>query len=88
MDNQSNLTIKTYRIESNHDKEGTYSVEIETSAHTVKYPRAIVAFGINQAIAFPVGIQVLMDDGNVLFNYSLNVQPEQSDQPDETPVSK
>lgn len=88
MNDQSNLTIKAYRIESNHDKEGTYSVEIETSAHTIRYPRAVVAFGINQAIAFPVGVQVIADDGNVLFNYSLNIQPEQSEQPDETTVSK
>ena len=82
--NQSNLIIKTYRIESNHDKEGTYTVEIETSAHTIVYPRAVVTFGTNQAIAFPVGFQVINDDNNVLFNYSLNLQPEQSEHPEET----
>ena len=86
--NKPELVIKSYKIESNHDKEGTYSVEIETSVHTIRYPRAVVAFGVNQAIAFPVGVQVITDDGNVLFNYSLNVQPEQSDRPNETTVSK
>lgn len=69
------LTIKSYSIKSNHDKEGTYSVEIETSAHTIIYPRAVVTFGTNQAIAFPVGFQIVSDDNNVLFNYSLNLQP-------------
>lgn len=86
--NKPEITIKSYKIESNHDKEGTYSVEIETSAHAIRYPRTVVAFGVNQTIAFPVGIQVIADDGNVLFNYSLNIQPEQSDRPDETTVSK
>ena len=81
------LAIKSYKIEFNHDKEGTYSVEIETSAHTIKYPRAIVAFGVSQAIAFPVGIQVITDEDNVLFNYSLNIQSEQPGQPDETTTS-
>ena len=85
--NKPELVIKSYKIESNHDKEGTYAIEIETSAHTIRYPRAVVAFGINQAIAFPVGVQVITDDGNVLFNYSLNIQPEQSGQPDEAPTS-
>ena len=85
--NKPELAIKSYKIESNHDKEGTYSVEIETSAHTIRYPRAIVAFGVSQAIAFPVGIQVITDDGNVLFNYSLNIQSEQSEQPYEAVTS-
>lgn len=71
--NKPEITIKSYKIESNHDKEGTYSIEINTSAHTIVYPRAVINFGINQAIAFPVGIHVLNDDNNVLFNYTLNI---------------
>lgn len=86
--NKPELKIKSYKIESNHDEENTYSIEIETSAHTIVYPRAVVAFGINQAIAFPVGVQIIDDENKVMFNYSLNVQPEQSDRSDETTVSK
>ena len=78
------LTIKSYSIESNHDKEGTYSVKIETSAHTIIYPRAVVTFGTNQLISFPVGFQVIDDDNNVLFNYSLNLSQEQSEEPQQT----
>lgn len=78
--NKPELKIKSYKIESNHGDENTYSVEIETSAHTIVYPRAIVAFGINQAIAFPVGIQIIDDENNVMFNYSLNIQSEQSEE--------
>ena len=79
--NKLELTIKSYKIESNHDKDGTYSIEISTSAHTIKYPRAIVAFGANQLIAFPVGFQVLDDNGNVLLNYTLNLdKPNQEEQ--------
>jgi hypothetical protein len=73
--NKPELTIKSYKIVSNHDNEGTCSVTIETSAHTIIYPRAVVTFGTNQAIAFPVGFQIISDDNNVLFNYSLNLQP-------------
>lgn len=77
--NKPELTIKSYKIVSNHDNEGTYSVTIETSAHTITYPRVIVNFGVNQLIAFPVGFQVIDDNINVLFNYTLNLQQEQSD---------
>lgn len=73
--NKPELVIKSYRIESNHDDEGTYSVTIETSAHTIIYPRVIVAFGASQVVAFPVEFQVIGDDNNILFNYSLNLQP-------------
>jgi len=82
--NKSNVVIKSYRIESNHDEEGTYSVEINTSAHTVIYPRAIVAFGISQAIIFPIGVQVTDDNNNVLFNFSLNLQQDQPETPQQT----
>lgn len=78
------LTIKSYSIKSNHDKEGTYSVEIETSAHAIIYPRAVVTFGTNQLISFPVGFQVIDDDNNVLFNYSLNIQQEQTEESQQT----
>lgn len=74
------IAIKSYKIEYNHDEEGTYSVEINTSAHTIVYPKAIIAFGANQAIAFPVGFQILDDADSVLFNYSLNLQQEQQDE--------
>lgn len=74
------LTIKSYIIKSNHDKEGTYSVEIETSAHTIIYPRAVVTFGTNQMISFPVSFEVIADDNNVLFNYSLNLKQEQTEE--------
>jgi hypothetical protein len=74
------IAINSYKIESNHDEEGTYSVEINTSAHTIIYPKAIVTFGVNKAIAFPVGFQIEDDDDNVLFNYSLNLQQEQQDE--------
>lgn len=80
--NKIDLVVKSYKIESNHDKEGTYSVEINTSAHTIIYPRAIVVFGTNQTIAFPVGFQIIGDDNSVLFNYSLNLQPEQPKETD------
>ena len=74
---KSELMIKSYKIESNHDKEGTYSVEINTSAHTIVYQRVHVLFAINQAITFPIGFQVVDNDDNVLFNYSLNLQQNQ-----------
>ena len=80
----NNIVIKSYRIESNHDEEGTYSVEINTSAHTVIYPRAIVAFGISQAIIFPIGVQVIDDNNNVLFDFSLNLQQEQAEESQQT----
>ena len=80
--NKPELTIKSYKIASNHDNERTYSVTIETSAHTIIYPRAVVTFGTSQVIAFPVGFQVIDDSNNVLFNYALNLQHEQSDDSD------
>ena len=82
--NQPNLVIKSFKIESNHDNEGTYSVAIETSAHTIMYPRVIVTFGASQVIAFPVGFQVVDDDNNVLFTYSLNLQQKQPEESQQT----
>lgn len=78
--NRSELTVKSYKIESNRDNDGTYSVEIETSAHTIVYPKAIVTFGANQAICFPVGFRIVDDKSNVLFNYSLDLRPEDSEE--------
>ena len=68
------LEVKSYKISSNRDNSGTYSVEIETSAHTIVYPKVKVFFGVNQSIAFPVSFHVLDDNGNNLFNYSLDIQ--------------
>ena len=82
--NQPNLAIKSFKIESNHDNEETYSVAIETSAHTIMYPRVIVTFGASQVIAFPVGFQVVDDDNNVLFTYSLNLQQKQPEESQQT----
>ena len=71
---QPDLKVISYKIVSNKDKENTYSIEIETSVHTIVYPKANVVFGATQAIAFPVGIQVLNNEDNILFNYALNLQ--------------
>lgn len=71
---QTDLKVISYKITSNRDKENTYSVEIGTSAHTIVYPKANVVFGVTQAIAFPVEIQVLNNEDNILFNYTLNLQ--------------
>ena len=71
---QADLKVVSYKIVSNKDKENTYSIEIETSAHTIVYPKANIVFGVTQAVAFPVAIQVLNNEDNILFNYSLNLQ--------------
>jgi len=85
--NTPELVVQSYKIESNRDESGTYSIEIETSAHTIVYPKAKVVFGSNQAISFPFGIQILDRNGNVQFNYNLELnQPSpqnKEDQPQE-----
>ena len=79
--NTPELVVQSYKIESNRDESGTYSIEIETSAHTIVYPKAKVVFGSNQAISFPLGIQILDRNGNVQFNYNLelNQPPKQKE---------
>ena len=79
--NQPELKIVSMNISSNRDKEETYSIEIQTSAHTIVYPRVNIKFGANQAIVFPVEYQVMDDKNNILFNYALNLdKPNQETQ--------
>lgn len=78
------LIVYSYRVTANNDDKNTYTIEIKTSAHTIIYPKALVSFGANQAIAFPVNIQVLDNNGNALFNYGLTAnQDEQNQAPQE-----
>jgi len=77
---QPELSIKSLKISSNRDGSNTYSVEIETSAHTIVYPKTYITFMSNQSIAFPVEVRVLDEDNNALFNYALNLNEPDPDQ--------
>lgn len=78
MDEQNKNNITNLNISINEDNE-TYTVNIVTDSHTIYYPKTRVTFGISESIVFPIAIQILNKDGDVVNGYGLNLAKPSTD---------
>lgn len=90
MDNSNELKIQSYWLRLEDD--GTYSLEIETNAYTVNYPKVNVQFLMNHVIAFPVKIEALNSDDGVILNWGVPISEQEyktiEDIPEESDVKE